>query len=161
NTCGALGGLPLPPAYHRAVQSLADEFGLKVHLDGARLFNASTALGVDVRELTDPVDSVTFCVSKGLCAPVGSLLCGSQEYVDQALRHRKRLGGGMRQAGVLGAAGIIALEKMSMRLGEDHENAKRLARGLAEIPGITLDLNQVQTNMVFFSLDDSIPLDTD
>lgn len=161
NTCGALGGRPLTPEYTRAVGDLCREYGLKLHLDGARVWNAATALGVNVRELTDPVDSVSFCVSKGLCAPVGSLLCGSREFVEQARRIRKMLGGGMRQVGILAAAGIIAVEKMTLRLDEDHRNARLLAEGLEEIPGILLDMNQVQTNMVFFTLDESIPLNTE
>jgi threonine aldolase len=161
NTCGALGGLPLTPEYHRAVRALADEHGLKVHLDGARIWNAAAAQNIDVRELTAPVDSLSFCLSKGLSAPVGSLLCGSQEFINQARRIRKMLGGGMRQAGVLAAAGIIAIEKMTQRLHEDHANAKRLAVGLSQIPGITLEMNQVQTNMVIFSLDKTVPMDTE
>ncbi len=160
NTCGALGGLPLSVEYTRAVGDLCRESGLKLHLDGARLFNAATALGVDVKELAAPADSVSFCLSKGLCAPVGSLLCGPEEFIDRARRTRKMLGGGMRQAGILAAAGIIAIEKMSLRLGEDHAMARRLAEGLAQIEGLILDMNQVQTNMVFFRLDDSIPLNT-
>lgn len=161
NTCGALGGIPLTAEYTRAVGDLCKEHGLKLHLDGARVWNAATALGVDVQELTGPVDSVSFCLSKGLSAPVGSLLCGPHEFINRARRIRKMLGGGMRQAGILAAAGIIAIEKMTRRLHEDHANAYCLAEGLAQIPGIKLDLNQVQTNMVFFSLDDSIPLNTE
>jgi threonine aldolase len=160
NTCGALGGLPLTVEYTRVVGDLCREFGLKLHLDGARIWNAATALGVDVKELTTPVDSVSFCLSKGLCAPVGSLLCGPEEFIDRARRIRKMLGGGMRQAGILAAAGIVAIEKMTLRLDEDHRNARGLAEGLSQIEGLILDVSQVQTNMVYFSLDDSIPLDT-
>ena len=159
NTSGSRGGLPLTPAYTRAVRRLADEYGLLLHLDGARVWNAATALGCDVRELTAPADSVMFCISKGLCAPVGSLLCGSREFIERARRVRKMLGGGMRQVGILAAAGIIAIEEMTQRLGEDHANARRLAEGLAQIPGITLDLDKVQTNMVFLDLDESVALD--
>jgi threonine aldolase len=161
NTCGKLGGLPLSPAYHRAVRALCDEYGLKLHLDGARIWNAATALNVDIRELTEPVDSLSFCISKGLCAPVGALLCGSQEFIDRARRIRKMVGGGMRQVGILAAAGILAIETMTTRLGEDHTHARRLAEGLAQIPGLILDLAQVQTNMVFFSLEDSVPLEAE
>lgn len=161
NTCGALGGLPVTPEYMRSVRALADQHGLKVHLDGARMWNAAAALNVDIREITDPVDSLSFCLSKGLCAPVGSLLCGDAEFINRARRVRKMLGGGMRQAGILAAAGIIAIEKMTKRLHEDHANAKRLAVGLSQIPGIIVDMNQVQTNMVIFTLDDTIPMDTD
>jgi threonine aldolase len=159
NTNGSLGGLPLTPGYTQSVRNLADRYGLSVHLDGARVWNAAAALGCDVRELTGPVDSVSFCLSKGLCAPVGSLLCGPADFVERARRVRKMLGGGMRQVGVLAAAGIIAVEKMTARLAEDHANAKRLANGLAALPGIRLNLDQVQTNMVFFALADEVPLD--
>ncbi len=157
NTNGAVGGIPLTPEYTRSVRALCDEHGLKLHLDGARVFNAATALGIDVKELTGPVDSISFCLSKGLCAPVGSLLCGSENFIDRAKRVRKMLGGGMRQVGILAAAGIIAVEKMTKRLHEDHTNARRLAEGLAKIDGLQLDMGQVQTNMVFFSLDESMP----
>ncbi len=160
NTVNLMGGLPITPAYTRSVRALCDEYGLKLHLDGARLWNAATALQVDVRELTGPVDSVSFCLSKGLCAPVGAMLCGPRDFIDRARRIRKMLGGGMRQVGVLAAAGLIAIEKMTLRLAEDHANACRLAEGLAQIPGITLDMSRVQTNMVYFSLDETIPLDT-
>jgi threonine aldolase len=136
NTCGALGGIPLTVEYTRAVGDLCKEYGLKLHLDGARVWNAATALNVDVRQLTEPVDSVSFCLSKGLSAPVGSLLCGTSEFINRARRVRKMLGGGMRQVGILAAAGIIAVEKMTQRLHEDHVNARRLAEGLAQIPGI-------------------------
>ncbi len=159
NTQGTIGGIPLTAAYTRAVRAICDEHGLILHLDGARIFNAATALGCDVRELAAPAHSVTFCLSKGLCAPVGSLLCGTGEFIGRARRVRKMLGGGMRQAGVLAAAGIIAIEKMALRLGEDHANARRLAEGLAQIDGIRLDLGQVQTNMVFFALSDGVPFD--
>jgi len=159
NTNGALGGLPLTAEYTRSVRALCDELGLRFHIDGARIFNAAAALGVDVKELAAPADSITFCLSKGLCAPAGSLLCGSGAFIHRARRIRKMLGGGLRQVGVLAAAGIIAVEKMTLRLGEDHANTKRLAEGLRQIPGITLDMNQVQTNMIYFGLDESVPLD--
>lgn len=159
NTQGDLGGIPITPEYTQSVRELCDEHGLLLHLDGARVWNAATALGCDVKELVTPVDSVSFCLSKGLCAPVGSLLCGSAEFIARARRVRKMLGGGMRQVGILAAAGIIAIEKMTTRLGEDHANARRLAEGLSQIKGIQLDLKQVQTNMVFFSLDETVPLD--
>ncbi len=159
NTNGALGGLPLTAEYTRSVRGVCDELGLRLHVDGARIWNAATALGVSVKELAAPADTVTFCLSKGLCAPAGSLLCGPQEFIHHARRLRKMLGGGMRQVGILAAAGIIAIEKMTQRLGEDHIHAKRLAEGLCTIPGILLDMNQVQTNMVFFELDESIRLD--
>ncbi len=158
NPQGDLGSIPLSPDYMRSLRALCDEYGLLIHMDGARVFNAATALGCDVRELTDPVDSVMFCLSKGLCAPIGSMLCGSKEFIGRARRIRKMLGGGMRQVGVIAAAGIIAIEKMTTRLGEDHANARLLADGLAGIEGIQIDL-PVATNMVFFSLDESLPFD--
>jgi threonine aldolase len=153
NTHNACGGVPLTPGYTRSIGELAHAQGLALHLDGARIFNASVAQGVDVRRLVDPVDSVTFCLSKGLCAPVGSVLCGSNEFIARAHRIRKLLGGGMRQAGVLAAAGIVALETMVDRLGEDHARARDLAAGLAQIPGVVLDPGSPYTNMVFLSIE--------
>lgn len=160
NTHNRCGGTVLTREYTQAVADLAHKHQLHLHLDGARIFNAAAALGVDAAQLTAPVDSVTFCLSKGLCAPVGSVVCGSKEFIKQGLRTRKVLGGGMRQAGVLAAAGIIALEKLSLRLHEDHERASRLAEGLAKIPGIRFELGMPQTNMVFPSLTDEINLST-
>ena len=123
-----------------------------LHLDGARIFNAAIALKVNAKELVKETDSVTFCLSKGLCAPVGSVLCGSADFIKQARRIRKMLGGGMRQAGVLAAAGIVALEQMVDRLAEDHRHASELAQGLSTIPGIEFEMGFPQTNMVFPSL---------
>ena len=123
-------------------------------MDGARVFNSAVAQGVDVKALSAPVDSVTFCLSKGLCAPVGSVLCGSKEFISRARRLRKHLGGGMRQAGIIAAAGIVALEQMVDRLAEDHARAKRLAAGLRKLPGLVVD--EPPTNMVFFNLQDSV-----
>jgi threonine aldolase len=152
NTHNRCGGAVLTPAYTDAVGDLARRRGLAVHLDGARVFNAAVALGVDVRELTRSVDSMQFCLSKGLSAPVGSLLCGSREFIAEARRWRKMLGGGMRQAGVLAAAGIEALENMVRRLADDHANAQRLARGLAGIPGFAVDSDAVQTNLIIWEV---------
>ena len=152
NTHNRCGGTVLSPAYLRDVRALADRYGLKIHLDGARVFNASVALGIDVKELTQHVDSVTFCLSKGLSAPVGSVVCGSKEFIAEARRKRKMLGGAMRQAGVIAAAGIVALEKMVDRLAEDHANARRLAEGLADTSGVSIDLERVQTNIIYFNL---------
>ncbi|RLC72420.1 MAG: low-specificity L-threonine aldolase [Chloroflexi bacterium] len=152
NTHNRCGGVPLAPEYTDAVGDLARRHGLAVYLDGARIFNAAVALGVDVRELTRGVDTVSFCLSKGLCAPVGSLVCGTRDFIAEARRNRKIVGGGMRQAGIIAAAGIVALEQMVDRLAEDHENARRLALGLAEIPGISIDPAQVRTNIVIFDL---------
>ena len=134
-----------------AVKSIAAEWGLPVHLDGARIFNAAVALGCNARDIAARADSVMVCLSKGLCAPVGSLLAGPKDFVDAARLKRKVMGGGMRQAGILGAAGIIALNEHPSLLAADHERAKKLARGLAEIKGIQIDQNAVDINMVFFS----------
>ena len=134
NTHNRCGGPALPAAYVQAVGALARRYGLKLHVDGARVFNAAAALGVEVRELAADADSVSFCLSKGLAAPIGSVVCGSAAFIQQARRNRKLLGGGMRQAGVIAAAGIVALEQMVERLGDDHANAQRLAAGLSQIP---------------------------
>jgi threonine aldolase len=158
NTHNRCAGVALPVAYGHAVRALADEFGLKMHLDGARIFNAAAALGVPAKALTEPFDSVTFCLSKALCAPVGSVVVGSREFIHRAHRARKQLGGGMRQAGVLAAAGIIALETMVDRLGEDHAQAQFLAGQLGELPGIILDSGMPQSNMVYVTLDDTVRL---
>ncbi len=160
NTHNNAGGIPLTPAYTRSVRGVCDEYGLRLHLDGARVWNAAAALGCDAKELVAPVDSVTFCLSKGLCAPVGSMLCGSADFIHQARRVRKMLGGGMRQTGILAAAGIIAIEQMTGRLGGDHTNAKRLADGLQQIDGVRIDL-PAASNMVFFSLDETFPYDAE
>lgn len=157
NTHNRCGGVPLSAEYMDAVGELAKSEGLALHLDGARIFNASISLAVAPRELVGPADSVMFCLSKGLCAPVGSVLCGSREFIARARKVRKQLGGGMRQAGVLAAAGLVALEHMVDRLEEDHRNALMLARGLARIPGIRLDMGEPRTNMVFIGLEDSVP----
>jgi threonine aldolase len=158
NTHNRCGGVPLSVAYTRQVAELAHARGLKLHLDGARIFNAAVALGVPAADLTTPADSVTFCLSKALCAPVGSVLCGPVEFIQKARRIRKQLGGGMRQAGVLAAAGIVALETMVDRLAEDHARALRLADGLRKIPGLELDPPSPQSNMVFVNLSSVVPL---
>ena len=158
NTHNRCGGVALSVSYTRAAGELAHEHGLKLHLDGARIFNAAVALGVEAVDLADPTDSVTFCLSKGLSAPVGSVLCGSSEFIARARRMRKQLGGGMRQAGILAAAGIVALETMIERLAEDHARAKQLALGLSNIPGLVLDPGTPYTNMIFISLKNEIPL---
>jgi threonine aldolase len=152
NTHNRCGGVAIAPDYFAAVRELADRRGLRIHLDGARIFNAAVALDVGPREITQHVDSVTFCLSKGLSAPVGSVLCGDVDMIYRAHRARKMLGGGMRQAGILAAAGIVALEQMVERLAEDHVRARRLAEGMANIPGLAVDLERVQTNIVYFSL---------
>ncbi len=156
NTQNRCGGAVLSPEYTRQAVDLAHRHNLAVHLDGARVFNAAAALGVDVKELTGPVDSVTFCLSKALCAPVGSVLCGTKVFIHKARRLRKQLGGGTRQAGVLAAAGIIAIETMSKRLGEDHLRARRLAEGIANISGFILPFGLPPSNMVFVEMAPSV-----
>ena len=153
NTHNRHGGIVWPLDALRAASDEAHRQGLRVHLDGARIFNAAVALGVDAADIAACADTVTFCLSKGLACPVGSIFCGSRESVQDAKRWRKRLGGGMRQVGVLAAAGLIALDQMVDRLAEDHANARTLAEGLAELPGVRCDLSRVQTNLVFFDLD--------
>ena len=152
STHNRCGGAVLGPAYMTQVRALADRHQLAIHLDGARIFNAAVALDVAPAVLTRDADSVSFCLSKGLSAPVGSLVCGPEEFIRQAQRQRKMLGGGMRQTGVLAAAGIVALETMVDRLAEDHANARRLAQGLARLPGIVLDPGQVSTNIIIFEM---------
>lgn len=152
NTHNLCGGAPLAPDYVASVGAIARRHGIRLHVDGARLFNAAVALGVPAAALAQPADSISFCLSKGLAAPAGSLLCGDRPFIARARRARKLLGGGMRQAGVLAAAGIVALEEMVERLVLDHENASRLARGLAAIEGIALDPRTVRTNIVYFEV---------
>jgi threonine aldolase len=144
-------GRVAPLAEMDAVRKIADEWGLPVHLDGARIFNAAAALGTDPRTIAARSDSVMFCLSKGLCAPVGSLLAGPGDFVKEARMKRKIMGGGMRQAGILAAAGIIALTKQVSSLAEDHRRAKKLAEGLKDIPGIEVRPEEVDINMIFFS----------
>jgi threonine aldolase len=152
NTHNRAGGTVWSPPQIKALYDFAKTRGLNVHMDGARIFNAAVAQNVDVREFTRHVDSLMFCLSKGLSAPVGSLVVGSRELVGRARRYRKMLGGGMRQAGIIAAPGIIAIEKMADRLKDDHENAKLLARGLSNIDGLSLDLDRVQTNIVLYDV---------
>lgn len=153
NSYGNRAGYPLPPAYFADMHQVAQRHGLAIHLDGARLFNTAVALNIAPKVLTQYVDSVTFCLSKGLSAPVGSLLCGSADFIHQARRIRKSIGGGMRQAGILAAAGIVALTQSPARLHADHDRARRLGAALHAMPGVQVDLEMVQTNMVFFALD--------
>ena len=152
NTHNRCGGVALSGEYTRKVGDLAHQNSLCLHLDGARIFNAAAAQGIPASELAAPADSVTFCLSKGLSAPVGSVLCGSREYISRAHRIRKQLGGGMRQAGILAAAGIVALETMVDRLAEDHKRAKYLAQGLSFLPWISLDPGTPHTNMIFMAI---------
>jgi len=149
NTHNVGGGTVYPLEYLKEYREIADDFGLKFHMDGARVFNAAVKLGVDVKEIVKHTHSVMFCLSKGLSAPVGSMLCGTKQFINDALKVRKMLGGGMRQAGVLAAAGIVSLSQMTDRLADDHNSARKLAEGLNEIDGITIELDSVQTNIVF------------
>lgn len=159
NTHNRCGGVVLSAAYTRAAAEVAHNHGMALHVDGARIFNAAAALQVPAAELVAPADSVTFCLSKGLCAPVGSVLCGSQAMIERAKRIRKQLGGGMRQAGILAAAGIYALEHLTDRLVDDHRRARQLAEGIAALPSITFEMGMPATNMVFPSLKESVPFD--
>jgi len=150
NTHNMCGGMPISAEYTDEVSELAHAHGIGVHLDGARIFNAAAALGVDVLDLVRNVDSITFCLSKGLCAPVGAMVCGKAEFIGEARRMRKVVGGGMRQAGILAAAGVVALEDMTSRVEDDHRRARRLAKGLAEVPGIEVDPHA--SNILYFRL---------
>lgn len=150
NTHNLCQGSPLDPDYMMIVGDLAKKYGLKIHIDGARIFNAAVALKVPVSKLTEKADSVMFCLSKGLSAPVGSLVCGSTEFIEKARKARKMVGGGMRQAGHLAAAGQIAITELVERLQEDHDNAKYLATQLSKLEGINVDIARVKTNILFF-----------
>jgi threonine aldolase len=152
NTQNKCGGVPISASYIQTVGQLAKSNNLKLHIDGARIFNAAVALETPTLKLVESADSITFCLSKGLCAPVGSVLCGSNSFIKQARRIRKQLGGGMRQAGILAAAGIVALNTMVDRLAEDHHTAKRLAEKLIEMDGVQLDFGLPKTNMVYISI---------
>jgi len=156
NTQGTIGGVPVSPEYTHTLADFARERGLIFHIDGARIFNAATHYNVPVSEIARGADSITFCLSKGLCAPVGSILVGSESFIREARRVRKVLGGGMRQAGVVAAAGLIALHEMSQRLHIDHENAVYLAEALHEVPGVRV-MSQA-TNFVFFWLEETARL---
>jgi threonine aldolase len=158
NTHNRCGGVSLSVDYTRAMADLAHQHDMLLHLDGARIFNAATAQGVAAADLSEHVDSVTFCLSKGLCAPVGSVLCGASDFIEQARRIRKQLGGGMRQAGILAAAGVVALNTMVDRLYEDHQRAVNLAQGLSDLPGLELNPGIPDTNMVFPSLHEDISI---
>jgi threonine aldolase len=152
NTHNQCSGYPLDADYMKAAGEIARRHGLKIHVDGARIFNAAAALNVKASDLTVEADSVSFCLSKGLAAPIGSVVCGSQDFINRARRARKLIGGGMRQAGIMAAAGIVALNEMVERLVDDHANAKKLAQGLADIPGISIDPAHIKTNIVFIEI---------
>ena len=156
NTHNRCSGAALTPHDTKQIGDLAHEAGAKVHMDGARIFNAAVSLEVPPSELVKDVDDVSFCLSKALSCPVGSVLCGSEEFIGEARRWRKMVGGGMRQAGVLAAAGLVALDTMIERLADDHANARRLALGLADIEGLKVDPDSIQTNIVIFEIDPSV-----
>ncbi|MHB8808296.1 MAG: low-specificity L-threonine aldolase [Anaerolineaceae bacterium] len=156
NTQNQCGGIPISSAYMKDLSVIAKKHGLFLHVDGARIFNAAAALHCSAKELVSMADSVTFCLSKGLCAPVGSVLCGPTNFIQEARRYRKMLGGGMRQAGILAAAGIVALDSMTDRLVEDHAHAATLAENIVKIPGFFLTKGMPHSNMVFLGIDRSI-----
>lgn len=160
NTHNRYGGTIVTPAQLKAISDVAKKHSLRLYMDGARIFNASVALNTDVKEFTKHVDNLMFCISKGLSCPIGSIIVGSRDFIQRARKTRKLLGGGMRQAGIIAAPGIIALEKMIDRLKIDHDNAKFLAEKLVKIDGIKIDLKNVQTNMVTFDLDASVDCDS-
>ena len=153
NTNNLAGGTVVTPEETSKIYKIAKKYGLKLHLDGARIFNSAIAQGVDVAELTKDCDSVMFCISKGLASPVGSIIAGTKEFIAEARRKRKMLGGGMRQTGILAACGIIALEEMIDRMKEDHDNARYLAEGLTGIEGFSINLDTVQTNIIYFKFE--------
>ncbi|MEN6555434.1 MAG: low-specificity L-threonine aldolase [Anaerolineaceae bacterium] len=159
NTQNACGGIPLSAEYTDSVAAFARLHGLVLHIDGARIFNAAVALGVPAAELVRSADSITFCLSKGLCAPVGSVLCSSRETISKARRLRKILGGGMRQAGILAAAGLVSLDHMIERLAEDHQRARELADALRAVPGLRIDKGTPYTNMVYLALEPEVRQD--
>ena len=153
NTQNACGGAPLTQDDMQAMAAVAREGGVALHVDGARIFNAAVALEAPVSELAKDADSLTFCLSKGLSCPIGSVIVGDADYIKEARRWRKMVGGGMRQVGVIAAAGLVALDSMVDRLAEDHANARKLAEGLAQIPGVTIDPESLPTNLVFFDVE--------
>jgi len=153
NTHNMCYGAPLSIEYINSVAFIAKENGLKLHIDGARIFNATTSLNVDIKEMVKNVDSITFCMSKGLAAPIGSMVCGSNKFINKVRRNRKALGGGMRQAGIIAAAGLMAINTLNPQIIEDHKNAQILARGISQINGLSVQLNNIKTNIIYFELD--------
>jgi len=160
NTQNICGGVPLTADYTRQVSEIARENNLALHIDGARIFNSAVAQNVDVKELVAPADSVMFCLSKGLVSPIGSMLVGNEKFIARARHLRKMLGGGMRQVGVVAAAGIISIERMTIRLDDDHKRAKKLADGLRGISGVLVDENSPYSNMVYFNLADEVAINS-
>jgi threonine aldolase len=160
NTQNICGGVPLTAAYTREVGELARKNNLSLHIDGARIFNAAAAQNVSIRDLVDPADSVMFCLSKGLASPIGSMLVGTNKFIARARHLRKMLGGGMRQVGIIAAAGIISLDKMTKRLTDDHIRAQKLAVGLRQVKGIVVDEGSPYSNMVYLNLENDVKIDT-
>jgi len=157
NTHNRCGGAPLSVQYTRQVGDIAKENKMLLHIDGARIFNAAIALGVKASQLVESADSITFCLSKGLCCPVGSMVCGSADFIHRLRRIRQQMGGAMRQSGILAAAGLVALDEMIDRLADDHRRAYVLAEKLAKIPGLKLKFGMPKTNIIFILLDENIP----
>ena len=155
NTHNMCNGYPLSKDYSREVSHIAHENNIKLHIDGARIFNAAIAHETNVADLVIDADSVTFCLSKGLSAPVGSIICGKKDFIYHARRIRKALGGGMRQAGIIAAAGIVSLDKMISQIKNDHENAQKLAEGISQNGGLSVDIEKVKTNIIYFELKSS------
>ena len=153
NTHNLCNGSPLNMEYTKSVADIAHDNDIKLHIDGARIFNAAVALNLDVKELVKEADSVTFCLSKGLSAPIGSVVCGSQEFIYHARRIRKALGGGMRQAGIIASAGIFSLDNMLDQIKNDHQNARRLAEGIDKINGLSVNYENIKTNILYFNID--------
>ena len=160
NTQNICGGVPLTAEYTRQVGDIAHKNNLVLHIDGARIFNSAVAQNVDVKELVAPADSVMFCLSKGLVAPIGSMLVGTEKFIARARHLRKMLGGGMRQVGMIAAAGLVSIEKMTVRLGDDHVRARKLAEGIRTVNGILVDDESPLTNMIYFNLADDVPMNS-
>ena len=159
NTHNRAGGVAVPRERMEAMSQVARRHGIPLYVDGARVFNAAAALGVDIKELTKHVDSLMFCLSKGLSCPAGSILSGTRDFIERARRFKQMIGGYMRQTGILAAAGIVALEKMIDRLAEDHQNARILGEGIAKIEGLRVNLELVQTNLAYFEVEDELGID--
>ena len=156
NTHNMCYGTPITEKYIKSVKKIADIYSLPIHIDGARIFNSAISQEVDVKQLTGNIDSITFCLSKGLAAPIGSVLCGSKTFINEARRIRKALGGGMRQAGIIASAGLFSLKKFDKQIRFDHNNAQMLAKGINEIDGLRIDIDKVKTNIIYFSIDSEI-----
>ncbi len=156
NTHNMCNGSPIPPEYFSEVSAIAKENNVKLHVDGARIFNASVALNMDVHQLVKDVDSITFCLSKGLASPVGSVLCGSEKFIFEARRIRKALGGGMRQGGIVAAAGLVSINEMVLQLNTDHNHAKILADGIDKIDGLFVDAEKVKSNIIYFGVNPKV-----